>query len=140
MEPNLLENMDALPFTQQKEVFYTAYSKYIIVDPGSTLISFHSAGIARLFYPPPHWPAPGAIPIVGQDVFKFLSYHSASGLSRDYKTRVKNALKGGMAVSLDLSLSTRRVAGFERFVTHWTPLKDDAHAMGYVVLTFGSEK
>lgn len=75
--------------------------------------------------------------IVGVDVFRFLANH-ADSLSRDFKSRVKNALKVGQAVSVDLTLCTRQYPGFEKFVTHWTPMKDEKGHVTFVVLTLGS--
>ena len=79
---------------------------------------------------------PNSGQIVGVDVFRFLSHH-ANSLSRDFKSRVKGALKVGAAVSLDLSLCTRQYHGFEKFATHWTPLKDEKGSVRFVVLTLG---
>jgi hypothetical protein len=75
--------------------------------------------------------------IVGVDVFRFLTNH-ANLLSRDFKSRVRSALKVGQAISLDLVLCTRRYHGFEKFVTHWTPMKDEKGHVTFVVLTLGS--
>jgi hypothetical protein len=80
---------------------------------------------------------PNSGQIVGVDVFRFLSHH-ANSMSRDYKSRVKNALKMGAAVSLNLSLCTRQYHGFEKFITHWTPMKDDKGSVRFVALTLGA--
>jgi hypothetical protein len=80
---------------------------------------------------------PNSGQIVGVDVFRFLNHHAHS-LSRDFKSRVKSALKVGAAVSLELSLCTRQYHGFEKFVTHWTPLKDEKGKVCFVVLTLGA--
>ena len=80
---------------------------------------------------------PNSGQIVGIDVFRFLSLHAAS-MSRDFKSKVKGALKVGAAVSVDLSLCTRQYHGFEKFVTHWTPLKDEKGAVRFAVLTLGA--
>jgi len=136
MENDLLEDLNNLSFKQQKEAFYTAYSKYIIVNAETLLISFFSAGIAELLYPA-RTAAPHTL-IPGQEIFKFLSQHSSGNLSRDYKSRVKMAVKAGQPITLDLSLCTRRIMGFELFMTHWTPLKDDKHVTEFIVLTLGS--
>lgn len=80
---------------------------------------------------------PNSGQIVGMDVFRFLSHHAHS-LRRDFKSRVKGAMKVGAAVSLELSLCTRRYHGFEKFVTHWTPLKDEKGKVYFVVLTLGA--
>jgi hypothetical protein len=80
---------------------------------------------------------PNSGQIVGVDVFRFLANYTDS-LSRDFKSRVKNALKVGQAVSVDLALCTRQYHGFEKFVTHWTPMKDEKGHVTFVVLTLGS--
>ena len=80
---------------------------------------------------------PNSGQIVGIDVFRFLGHH-ASSVGRDFKSRVKNAIKVGSAVSLELGLCTRRYMGYERFVTHWTPLKDEGGRVSFVVLTLGA--
>ncbi|KAK5950926.1 hypothetical protein OHC33_007998 [Knufia fluminis] len=136
MESDLLEDLNNMSFKQQKDAFYTAYSKYIIVNAETLLISFFSAGIVELLYPARATNQHSQIP--GQEVFKFLSQHSSGNLSRDYKSRVRAAVKAGQAITLDLSLCTRRMMGFETFMTHWTPLKNDQHVTGFVVLTLGS--
>lgn len=80
---------------------------------------------------------PNSGQIVGVDVFRFLGQHAHS-LSRDFKSRVKGALKMGAAVSLELSLCTRQYHGFEKFVTHWTPVKDEKGKVYFVVLMLGA--
>jgi hypothetical protein len=47
-------------------------------------------------------------------------------------------MKVGAAVSLELSLCTRRYHGFEKFVTHWTPLKGEKGKVHFVVLALGA--
>lgn len=136
MENELIGDMQNMSFKQQKQTFYSAYSKYIIVNAETMLISFFSAGIVELLYAAK--PTMPGTQIVGQEVFKFLGQHAAGGLARDYKTRVKTVIKTGVAATIDLTLCTRRIMGFEQFLTHWTPLKDDRSAVAYVVLTLGS--
>ena len=100
-------------------------------------ISFHSGGIIDLLYPAQarsngysnhSSPTPlgtSHASVVGQDAFKFLAQHSSSSsLPSGFKSRVKDALKRGQAISVELMLCTRRYMGFERFAVHWTPLKD----------------
>jgi len=58
----------------------------------------------------------------------------------DFKSNVKGALKMGQAISLDLKLCARPYMGFERFVLHWTPLKNEGGAVSWVVLTLGNEQ
>ena len=79
-------------------------------------------------------------PLVGSDIFKFLARHT-DNMSREFKARIKAALKAGMAISMDLQLFTRRsmiFRGVENFATHWTPLKDEHSRVRWVVVTLGS--
>lgn len=136
MENDLLEEIGEMPFKRQKDKFYTAYSKFLVVNADTMMIAFYSAGIIDLLYP-----SKGTnqyANVVGSDVFKFLGQHSQNTLSRDYKSRVRNAVRAGNAVSVDLVLCTRRFMGFENFVTHWTPLKTDEGNTAFIVLTLGS--
>lgn len=78
--------------------------------------------------------------IVGSDIFKFLGHHATS-VTKDYRSKVRAALRWGQAISVDIHVSTRRSAMFrgdEKFSTHWTPLKDDHAITTFVVLTMGS--
>ncbi len=47
-------------------------------------------------------------------------------------------MRTGQAVSLDITLCTRRFMGYERFATHWTPLKNEADEVSFIILTLGS--
>ena len=179
MEAGLLDRIEKLNLNTQMAEFYTAYSKFIVVNAVTNYISFHSYGIMALLYPvKPHRTAaggaPGAYPenfnvvrpprmlapgnaivagagggggaagagmtqsVAGQDIFKFLMHHTMNSLSRDFKSTVKHGMKMGQPVSLELTLCTRRRMGFERFVTHWTPLKDEVGRTEFMVLTLGS--
>ena len=75
--------------------------------------------------------------VVGVNVFQFLEQHAVN-IGRDFKSRVKASLKMGQPISLDINLSTRKFMRYIKFVTHWTPLKDDEGKVCYVVLTLGS--
>ncbi len=77
--------------------------------------------------------------IVGTDIFRFLASRSPGKVSSEYKSRVRSALKVGNAISMDLTLYTRRgmVPGSERFAVHWTPLKNDDGVVAFVVVTLG---
>lgn len=99
-------------------------------------------------------PNGGIAPICNKDIFKVLSEHSgssSSSVARAFKTTVREALKVGKAVSVEMGLLTgfaerkggnwfggnreglRRVE--EKYVTHWTPTKDEEGRVRYVVLT-----
>ena len=100
-------------------------------------ISFHSAGLATLLYPTKPTPNNTISQIVGMDIFRFLSAHSPSKLSSDFKSRVRTALKMGNAISMDLTLCTRKYMGYERYAIHWTPLKNEVGEVAFVVCTLG---
>jgi len=99
-------------------------------------IAFHSAGIVELLFPAR---SPYSTHIVGTEIFKFFANHSSGSLSRDFKARVKTAMKQGQAVTLELTLCTRRFMGFEKFQVHFTPLKDEKSEVQWLVVTLGSE-
>jgi hypothetical protein len=100
------------------------------------IIRFYSSGILDMLNPA----NVANSQIVGTDIFKFLGHH-ATTVSKDYKARVRAALKAGQPISVDIHVSTRRSAMFrgdEKFATHWTSLKDDHAMTTFVVLTMGS--
>ncbi len=90
-----------------------------------------------MLYPMRPMPTHAGGPIVGVDIFRFLSAHSPTKLGGEFKARVRTALKAGHAVSLDLTLCTRRHVGYERFAVHWTPLKNEAGEVAFVICTLG---
>jgi hypothetical protein len=49
-------------------------------------------------------------------------------------------MKMGNAITIDQKLCTKPLMGMDTFALHWTPLKDEAGAVGWIVLTLGSEK
>lgn len=113
--------------------------QYIVINYSSFLIAFVSAGLVDLLFAIKAKTAYHA-EAVGADVFKFLANHSAGSLGSDYKNAVKRSLKMGQATSLELRLCAKPYMGFERFATHWTPLKDEHGAVTWVVLTLGNEQ
>lgn len=77
---------------------------------------------------------------VGNNVFKFLAQYTTS-LPREYKSKIKDALKAGQAISASISLFTLQSLarrGDDKFFTHWTPTKDENGAVKYVVVTLSS--
>jgi len=78
---------------------------------------------------------------VGSNIFKFLGQHTAA-LPREYKSKVKDALRHGQAISASINLFTlrslARSRGDDKFFTHWTPCKDEKGAIAYVVVTLSS--
>jgi hypothetical protein len=94
-------------------------------------------------------------PIFNKDIFEVLSEHSSStrSVSKAFKQTVRDALRGGRAVSVETGLLTgygeRKGGGLfgvngrvrtlrraeERCITHWTPLKDEEGRVKWIVLT-----
>ncbi len=110
-------------------------SQYLILSYDSFTIEFYSPDILDMLIV-----TKAGTPFVGSEIFKTLSLHSPF-MSKDFKTRVKESLRMGRAISADINLSTRRSAamrGNEKFATHWTPLKDEHGTVKWVVLTLSS--
>jgi phototropin len=96
-------------------------------------------------------PNGGIAPIFNKDIFKILSEHSSSSSThKALKVTVKESIRKGNAISVELGLMTGmeiRRGGFtaiadrkvgraeERYVSHWTPLKDEEGRTTWVVLT-----
>ena len=153
METDLISRIEKMNLRKQMDLFYTAYSKvstkyrasgisqhtdapvpqFLVISYDTFFISFYSKGIVEMLFPS----KPTTAEIFGSDIFKFLTHH-ANSVPREYKSRVKNQLKAGQAISLELTLCTRRFMGFERFITHWTPLKNEDGTVHFVILTLGS--
>ncbi len=75
--------------------------------------------------------------IAGNDIFRFFRQNMTTP-QNDYKARVRNALRQGQPISVELRLQTSRSAlfrGDENFMSHWTPLKDDKTAVHWAVVT-----
>jgi hypothetical protein len=134
-------------------------AQYIVLNhiPGGTMtIQFYSAGIVDLFGLGVNR---GTIPIFNRDIFKLLAEYAPTPsvpssslfgprdkghgtLPRGFKDTVRESLRVGSAVSVELGLGTGWQAGprgkgkmvEERFVSHWTPLKDEAGRVKWVVL------
>jgi hypothetical protein len=96
-------------------------------------------------------PNGGIAPIFSKDIFKVLSEYSlSSSVQKDLRATVRESLRKGNAVSVELGLLTgmeEKRSGFsimgdrkavrteEKYVSHWTPLKDDEGRTSWVVLT-----
>ena len=116
---------------------------------GTLIITYFSPGVIDLLCL--NLPNGGAVPIFGKDIFKILSEHTQStSTHKALKNTVNQFLKKGNAVSLELGLMTgmeSRRGGFtsmsdrrggrseEKYVSHWTPLKDEEGRVTWVVLT-----
>ncbi|KAI7514714.1 hypothetical protein KC347_g419 [Hortaea werneckii] len=137
MEDELLSRIGQQDLSTQMRTFYTAYSNFLIINYSTFLITFFSQGITELLFPIKT--RSNSSSNVGVDIFKFLSNHSSASVSRDFKTGVREALKAGRAISLEMKLCAKPYMGLESFVLHWTPLKDEAGVVKWVVLTLGRE-
>ncbi|PMD23290.1 hypothetical protein NA56DRAFT_657347 [Hyaloscypha hepaticicola] len=156
MEGELLHRVGKLNFKTQVEAFYTAYSKYLVMtwnpNTHALMIKHYSPGVIDMLCL--NLPNGGIAPIYNKDIFKVLAEHSSSSSSsvaKTFKTTVRDALRTGIAVSVEAGFLTgfeerkgtnwfgapqeglRRVE--ERYVTHWTPLKDEEGRVRMVVLT-----
>lgn len=133
MENGVLGRMEGQDLNAQMKEFYTAYSKYLVVRASNFVIEFYSEGIVEMLNPANM----AGTMVAGTDVFRFFGLNMMAKQS-EYKTRVRNAIRAGMPVSTELRLQTRRSAifrGDEKFVAHWTPLKDEKAAVHWVVVT-----
>ena len=99
-------------------------------------------------------------PIFNKEIFRVLADHSppSSSIAKSFKAAVRNAISRGAAVSVETGLLTgyeerKERSGFgrmlaekgegakgfvrveEKYVTHWTPLKDEEGRPRWVVLT-----
>ena len=136
MEPGLLKQIEKMNFRSQMELFYTAYSKYLVVRSDTFNIQHYSQGVVDLL---------GMINLTSQDIlgnniFKFLAQHTTT-LPREFKSKVQYALKNGLSISASISLFTRRSLARradDKFFTHWTPTKDELGNVKYVVVTLSS--
>ncbi|KAM3076853.1 hypothetical protein ACMFMG_003681 [Clarireedia jacksonii] len=156
MENELIEKLGKLQFNKQVEAFYTAYSKYVVLqyNPQSQALitKFYSPGIIDILGL--SLPNGAVVHIHDKDIFKVLSEHSPSSISRSYKNIVRDGLRLGHAVSIETGLLTgheevKKSQGFfgsgkqdrglrraeEKYVCHFTPLKDEVGKVGWVVLT-----
>lgn len=99
-------------------------------------------------------PNGGIAHIYNKDIFKVLSEYStssSSSVAKAFKQTVREAIKVGHAVSVETGQLTgfeerKRAVWFggekeglrmveEKYVTHWTPLKDQDGRVKWVVLT-----
>ena len=110
-----------------------------MINYSSWLITCVSPGILDLLFPIKAKNA-GQAQTVGSDIFKFLANHGTGNVGSDFKSAVKANLKAGHPISLDLKLCARPYMGFEKFVLHWTPLKDEHGLVQWVILTLGNEQ
>lgn len=158
MEQGLLKQIEKMNFRTQMEVFYTAYSKvrlfylshifvsplpnfdvlqYLVVKYDSFAISHYSLGIVDILGITNN----NSHDFVGSNIFKFLAQHTTA-LPREYKSKVKDALKHGQAISASINLFTlrslARAKGDDKFFTHWTPCKDERGSVAYAVVTLSS--
>ncbi|KAI4174759.1 MAG: hypothetical protein LQ343_002130 [Gyalolechia ehrenbergii] len=136
MEHGLLKQIEKMNFRSQMEAFYTAYSKYLVISYDSFTIQFYSLGIAEVLGITDR----NNQDFVGNNVFKFLAQHTAT-LPREFKSKVRDALKQGQPISASINLFTLKSLarhGDDKFYTHWTPCKNEKGAVKYVIVTLSS--
>ncbi|KAL3427484.1 blue light receptor [Phlyctema vagabunda] len=158
MEGELINRVGKMNIRTQIEAFYTAYSKYIVMtytasSSGAGMsISHYSPGVIDMLCL--NLPNGAVAPIFHKDIFKVLAEHSASSsITKGFKQIVRAKLHIGNPVSVELGLLTgyeevKRGGTFSRghgdivfrrteqkYVSHWTPLKDEGGAVKWVVLT-----
>ena len=120
------------------------------------LINHYSPGIIDMLCL--NLPNGSIAPIFNKDIFRVLAEHSSpsSSAMKVFKTTVREAISKGKAVSVETELLTgyeerkersrfgRYLGGEgsrglvrveEKYVTHWTPLKDEEGRTTWVVLT-----
>jgi phototropin len=127
--------------------------QYLVLKYSSTSsnlsISYYSPGVVDMLCL--NLPNGDIAPIYNKDIFKILAEHSLStAVQRALKLTVRENVKKGNAVSVELGLMTgmeTRRGGFnimgdrravrteEKYVSHWTPLKDEDGRTRWVVLT-----
>ncbi|KAK7952799.1 uncharacterized protein PG986_008527 [Apiospora aurea] len=132
MEDQVLGRMEGQDLDAQMKEFRTAYSKYLVVKADTFVIHFYSEGVSEMLHP-----GNTAGLVTGQEVFRFFKANMVSK-ETDYRSRVRLAVRNGNPISVEIRLQTRRSAlyrGDERFVTHWTPLKDEHSGTEWVVIT-----
>lgn len=164
MEQNLIKQIERMDFKNQVQMFHSAYSKvrlstrlpthspspslystplpqFLVLSYPSLTVSFYSLAIVDMLAINPDFEKE----LPGSDVFKVLAGHSSQSTNpsvKDVKHSVKTFLKIGKAVSCEISLTVKRSGmirrGTERFVMHWTPMKDEKGGVAWVVVTMGS--
>ncbi|KAI9832200.1 MAG: hypothetical protein M1826_002204 [Phylliscum demangeonii] len=135
MEAGLVKHIEKMSLGSQMKIFYTAYSKYLVLDCEHLHIRFHSRAVVEILAPM----GPLHTPFIGRDVFRVLS-ECAIAPPRNFKSDVKKSVGSGLALSVTLRLAMPRAnandpVGDQTYVTHWTPLKDDQGTVTFIVLT-----
>lgn len=98
-------------------------------------VAFHSRQLLEVFAAA----NPVNTLLVGREIFKLLA-DTAIALPKTFKMDVKRCLSSGQAISATIRLPMPRVSAVERvveekFVTHWTPLKNERGDVSYAVMT-----
>ena len=110
--------------------------QYLVVKYSDFTIQFYSQGIVEVL----GITDKNSQDFVGNNVFKFLAQYTTS-LPREFKSKVKESLKLGLAISASISLFTLQSLarrGDDKFFTHWTPCKDEHGVVKYIVVTLSS--
>ncbi|KAL2060930.1 hypothetical protein VTL71DRAFT_8982 [Oculimacula yallundae] len=156
MESEFINRVGKLSFRNQVEAFYTAYSKYLVMTWNAVTqmltVQYYSPGVIDMLCL--NLPNGGIAHIYNKDIFKVFSEFSTSSsqsVNKVFKQTVRESIKMGQAVSVETGLMTgfeeRKGTGWfggekegmrrveERYITHWTPLKDQEGRVKWVVLT-----
>ena len=136
MEPGLLKQIEKMNFRSQMELFYTAYSKYVVIKYDSFNIQHYSQGVVDLL----GISNQTDYEFVGTNVFKFLAQHTTA-LPREFKSKVQYAMKHRQAISASINLFTIRSItkkSDDKFFTHWTPTKDEHGQVRFIIVTLSS--
>lgn len=92
--------------------------QYLVIKYDSFAIQYYSLGIVDML----GITNKSSHEFVGNNIFRFLAQHTTN-LPREYKSKVKDALKHGQAISASINLFTLRSLarsnGDDKFFTHW---------------------
>ena len=138
--------------------------QYLVLSYSATSQTFtiqhYSAGVIDMLSL--NLPNGGIVPIYNKDIFKILADYSSSSssISKNFKQTVRDAIRAGRAVSVETGLLTgytekKQTSGFrfgggngdivmrrveEKYITHWTPLKDEEGRPKWVILTIAPKQ
>ncbi|PPJ52031.1 hypothetical protein CBER1_10398 [Cercospora berteroae] len=143
LERSLVARNQDIALTERIENFYNAYSKYLVIGYPSMTIQFSSAGISSVLLPSNSNAmtadrAPRPNQHTSRHVFNFLKDNMKKRERTDWTSKVRSSLKKGNPISVALHLQTKRSVvyrGDEKFMTHWTPMKDVQGKTEWVVLS-----
>lgn len=109
-----------------------------MLESENSQILYHSKSVVEILAAT----TPIHVPFVGRDIFWVIA-DCAISPPRNLKSDIKKALSAGQAISTTIRVATPRAnatqpPGETKYVTHWTPLKDERGAVTYVVMTLST--